>query len=172
MAAFASSYIPTVASTVTRSADVASVNTLSPWFNATEGTIFAEYSFYGADALYNNPVVMITNGTEDNYEAILGYNPAYGWIQSGGVTSCGLSSGGSTTINTNYKAAFAFKVNDFAFSLNGGAAVTDASGTVPTVTQMLLGRRVAASKSLHGHLRQIAYYPVRLTNAQLQALTS
>lgn len=33
-----SSYIPTGASQVTRAADVASVNTLSPWYNASEGT--------------------------------------------------------------------------------------------------------------------------------------
>jgi hypothetical protein len=39
---FATSYIPTTTATVTRSEDRASVNTLSPWYNATEGTLYAE----------------------------------------------------------------------------------------------------------------------------------
>lgn len=169
---FATSYIPTLASAVTRSADVASVNTLSPWMNQTEGTIFAEYSFYGADAAFNNTAVMLTDGTENNYEALFGYTPAYGWVQSGGATSAGLTTGGATAINTNYKSALAFKANDFAFSINGASPATDTSGTVPTVTEMLLGRRVASSKPLHGHLRRVAFFPRRLSNAELQALTA
>jgi hypothetical protein len=169
---FSTSYIPTVAATVTRSADVASVNTLSPWMNQTEGTIFAEYSFYGADAAFNNTAVMLTDGTENNYEALFGYTPAYGWVQSGGATSAGLTTGGATAINTNYKSALAFKANDFAFSINGASPATDTSGTVPTVTEMLLGRRVASSKPLHGHLRRVAFFPRRLSNAELQALTA
>jgi hypothetical protein len=36
--AFATSYIPTTTTSLTRSADEAAVNTLSPWFNAAEWT--------------------------------------------------------------------------------------------------------------------------------------
>jgi hypothetical protein len=169
---FATSYIPTLASSVTRSADVASVNTLSPWFNATEGTLFAEYSFYGADSAYNNTPAMLTDGTENNYIAIFGYSSAYGWVQASGATSAGLTVGGTTAINTTYKAAVAYKTDDFAFSLSGISPATDSSGSVPTVTSMLLGRRVSSSKPLHGHIRRVAYFPRRLQNAELQALTA
>ena len=169
---FATSYLPTLAASVTRSADVASVNTLSPWYNATEGTLFAEYSFYGADPFFNNTPVMINDGTENNYIAIFGYSSAYGWVQASGAASAGLTVGGTTAINTTYKAAVAYKTDDFAFSLSGISPATDSSGSVPTVTSMLLGRRVASSAPLQGHLRRIAYYPRRLLAAELQSLTA
>ncbi len=40
---FPTSYIPTEASQVTRSADVASVNTLSPWYNPASGTFVVDH---------------------------------------------------------------------------------------------------------------------------------
>jgi len=41
LGAFATSVIPTTTAAATRSADVASVNTLSPWFNSVSGTLYA-----------------------------------------------------------------------------------------------------------------------------------
>ena len=42
--AFPTSYIPTVASQVTRAASDAALNTLTPWFNATQGTFVIKHS--------------------------------------------------------------------------------------------------------------------------------
>jgi len=171
MAAFASSYIPTLASTVTRSADVASVNTLSPWFNATEGTIYAEWDFAGYSSF--NPVIDI--GTDQNNIMTLSVNssvvPRF-TVVSGGVTQANLTLGSAASPNTTYKHVGAYKENDFAACLNGGTVVTDTSGTVPAATQATLGGTIALTRALNGHLRRIAVYPRRLTNVELQALTA
>jgi hypothetical protein len=141
--AFATSYIPTVASTVTRSADVASVNTLSPWYSATEGTLFTD-----ADLTVSAYVVQV-----------------------GGASQVGLNPG-SFTFTTPFRIAATYKLNDFAASQNGATVVTDTSGTIPTVTTLFLGYQGGGGGVLNGHLRRIAYYPRRLTNAELQALSA
>jgi hypothetical protein len=99
--AFPTSYIPTTTTALTRSADVASVNTLSPWFNATEGTIFVEAS-----------------------------------PQASNVASVLL-----TDLNT---------------------AVTDRISLAKLIT----------SGNANGYLRRVTYYPRRLSDAELQAITT
>lgn len=182
MAAFASSYIPTVASTVTRSADVASVNTLSPWFNATEGTLFAEFDFIGlnpASPGINQGVVCFTDeiGASNNL-GLLAYGDGsasrYGFVFSGSSLVAFLS-GSASSVNTTYKSALATKANDFRLVNSGGSVISDTSGAMPTgMNQLLLGNLYFTTNPTYqnGHLRRVAYYPRALTTAELQALTA
>jgi len=73
--------------------------------------------------------------------------------------------------NAVAKTAFAYKLNDYAISGNGAAVATDTSSAVPTIDQVLLGND-NEGRRLNGHLRRIAYFPRRLQNAELQALTA
>lgn len=167
LGSFSTSYIPTLASTVTRSADVASVNTLSPWFNATEGTLFAEFNAY-TGVSYSNPASLFTNAS-NQVSIVAG-------TAGSGATGLVVISGGSVLVSIgtrvlSQKIAGAYKLNDFAVSTNGAAADTDTSGTVPSISTLGLGSAYS-SAYLNGHLRRVAYYPRRLTNAELQALTA
>jgi hypothetical protein len=69
------------------------------------------------------------------------------------------------------KKALAYRAADFAGCLNGGTVSTGATGTVPTVTNLRIGRFVSANH-LNGWISRIVYYPTRLSNATLQALTA
>jgi hypothetical protein len=69
------------------------------------------------------------------------------------------------------RTAGAYKVNDFAVSTNGGTVATDTLGTIPTVDRLRLGERVTGN-NLNGYLRRITYYPRRLSNAELQTITT
>lgn len=176
--AFATSYIPTVASQVTRSADLASMTgtNFSSWFNATEGTVVSNITLRNTPALATQSLYAISNGTIS--ERIL---VATG-TGSGGNINSAVSTGGvlqAQTINGslsnagNYKYANTYKINDFASIVNGGSAVVDTSGNVPTVDRLFLGANHAGNTSfLNGTISRIAYYPTRLTNAQLQSLSS
>jgi hypothetical protein len=62
-------------------------------------------------------------------------------------------------------------VNNFAQSLNGSSAITDVAGSVPISATLVIGAG-GFSLPLNGHIRQIAYYPRRLQNQELVALTS
>jgi len=171
---FATSYIPTLASSVTRSADVASVNTLSPWMNEVEGTIYGEItSLTGALALTNQSVAEIDTGSTNDRNKISRYNGIiYGSTTTGGTFQADVSLGNAASANTVYKAAYRFKANDFAGTINGGTVQTDTSGTVPSsLTKLWLGNN-PNSDYLNGHLRRVAFYPRALTAAELQALTA
>lgn len=167
---FATSYIPTVASQVTRSADAASVNTLSPWYNATEGTIYVETG-PTADNTYPTGAVF-TDGTTSNNILIQGANPATSqqfYIVSGGAAQVNLAT--QTFSSTLTKTAAAYKANDFAYSTQGAAVSTDVAGSVPTVSQLVIGAE-RTSNPFNGTIRRITYYPRRLSNAELQAITA
>jgi hypothetical protein len=171
LGAFATSVIPTTTTALTRAADVASVNTLSPWYNSTNGTIYAEYQTT-SPSVSQVAVAFVDTGSGTTNRATVGqtataYNAA---TVDGGVAQASLTQGTSST--SVVKNAFAFAANDFAFTVNGAAPSVDAAGTVSSAfTQMLLGSRGGATP-LSGYLRRITYYPRRLSNAELQTITA
>lgn len=169
---FSTSYIPTTTAAVTRSADVASVNTLSPWFNAVEGTLFAEY--VATNSAQNNAAIAFSDGTNNNRMIIRATNASAQTVFIG--VSSGATQWGSVIatalINTITKSAFGYKTDDVAWVRNGGAVGTDTLAIIPAVTGLKLGTDGDGALFINGYLRRITYYPTGFTNAQLQALTA
>lgn len=160
---FATSYIKTEAASVTRSADVASVNTLSPWWNNVEGTLFADYT-----ASSSSFVAMLYTDASNNMVMIGGTSGAAFDVNNAGVVQATL---GARVLSA--KIAARFKANDFAVCLNGGAVATDTSGTVPSITDRLaLGYFPGVGLQINGYLRRVTFYPRTLTSAELQAITA
>jgi hypothetical protein len=170
--AFPTSYIPTVAATVTRNADAASMTgtNFSSWFNNAEGTIYTEAL---ANALGSFRIASVSDGTTSN-RILLSAQFNGGervLIVSNGSTSASLANG-SYSANQFFKQATTYKVNDFALVVNAATATTDTSGTVPVVNQANIGAGQGGASVFNGTIRKLAYYPSRLPDAQLQALTS
>jgi hypothetical protein len=168
--AFATSYIPTIASTVTRSADVATItgSLFSQWYNQSEGGFIVE-----ADTVQSvDPsATAASDGTLNNRIQLFFGAASHLFVRVGGVTQADLDAG-SITLNTPAKLAAAYKLNDFAASLNGGAAVTDTSGSLPTADRLSIGTNPSAAAQLNGHIRSIRYVPVRAADFQLQQVTT
>ncbi len=154
---FATSYLPTLASSVTRSADVASVNTLSPWFNATEGTLFIEANMQdAAGAGINYGFASFNDGSVNNemlFYKSSGGAPAdarFATVVSGSLQG-DIDSGLNLQDNVVFKIAGCFKLNDFAVSANGLSVQTDTVSQVPTVNNL----QIASSRFagvLNGHV--------------------
>jgi hypothetical protein len=175
--AFATSVIPTTTTALTRNADVASMTgtNFSSWFNAAEGTLLAQV-IYGADV--NCKTAFINNGAYTNLFSMQREASLDRWqvdVFSGGSRQALLTfATNSAAINSVSKCASAYKVDDFSGSVNGGTVVTDTSGLVPvSMDRLALGRdNVGSAEFLNGWLQRISYYPVRLPNSTLQALTA
>lgn len=171
---FITSAIPTTSATVTRAADVASMTgtNFSSWFNATQGTFVVEGSSNGINTSTGQATLFsVHDGTTSNrmrgkYGSLT--NPAFEGANGGASTWDVLGTGVSGATN---KLACAYAANDIAISLNGAAVSTDASATIPTVDRLTIGGFLTA-RELNGHIRRLSYYPTRLNNAQLQAITA
>jgi hypothetical protein len=174
LGAFATSVIPTTTTALTRAADVASVNTLSPWFNASEGTLFAEASGVATNVGGTGSLFSFDDGTTANriitFVLTSGLQPAFRVI-SGGSDQANFTAG-VISLGATFKLAAAYATNDFAATVNGGTVQTGTTGNVPTgQTTARLGVNVASAAHLNGYLRRITYYPRKLSSAQLQAIT-
>ena len=166
---FPTSYIPTVASTVTRSADNASITgtNFSSFYNPTEGTL----GFIGdtiSPSSYSTIYQIDDGGT--NNRLYLDKNSSNGRVVStvSGSNQC-LITLSTISSNTLFKLYGAYKLNDCAGSFNGGTVGTDTSATMPTCNMSRIG--TDGVNYINGRIAKLSYYPVRLSNSQLQSLT-
>jgi hypothetical protein len=173
---FVSSYIPTVASQVTRTSDqptIAAPNFAS-WYNSSEGTLVAEFDVVGINTS-SEVVAAISDATANNLflPFVNSGGSTFVNVISGGVTSANLNAG-AVTVNAVTKLATVYRVNDFAASQNGAVPTVDTAGAVPVGANTLnLGWAAPyGGLFLNGHLRRLYFYPTRLSNAQLQALST
>jgi hypothetical protein len=86
-------------------------------------------------------------------------------VKVAGVTQADLNLGAVANM-TAFKLAVRAKANDFAASLNGGAVVTDVSGSLPTVTTLRVGNS-AAGEQWNAWVKTAVIIPEALTDATL-----
>jgi hypothetical protein len=166
--AFATSYIPTVATSLTRNADVVSMTgtNFSSWYNATSGAILARSR--QSVITGTRPSIYISDGTTNNIISLRGLaaNPEL-YIKA--TTDQAQIDAGTLTANSSFGLVGAWTTDNCAAAINGGAAVTDTSATIPTVDQMLIGSD--GTNYLNGQVERISYWPQRIINAEAQAFS-
>lgn len=171
--AFATPVIQTTAAAATRSAPSVSTTSLG-WYNATEGT-FVAVSTLGQTTAQNEALFDLNDNSTNNRVVLRAQVSGSGTqvtIRSGGATSAALTSAVAVTA-TQRKTAVVYKVNDFAICVNGEAPVAGGAGAVPvSPTQLLVGYEQGPLGWLNGWIQSIAYYPRRLANGTLQALST
>jgi hypothetical protein len=167
---FATSYIPTVASSVVRSADVCSITgaNFTSFYNQSEGTMLTN-AFTPASG--DRTVLAADDNTANEMIRLRteGTNPFFK-VTDGGSELVAIDAG-TVSANTSFKLIGAYKLDDFASSINGGAAVTDTSGTTPTVDRMRIGTGQGGN-TMCGCVASLRYYKKRLSNAKLAQLTA
>ena len=164
---FPTSYIPTSGSTVTRSADVASLAVSEFGYNQDQGSVVLE-------------AVMPPSVISEQF-----------WILGSNTNSARWAFSNITSPNVNaYDGASIFTVSSLQPSATQKMAIgTDQStaimcldgvsgnqantnGNISSLTTVFyFGGNNGGPPYLNGHIKSIQYYPLRLSNAQLQALT-
>lgn len=164
---FPTSYIPTVASQVTRAADRLSIPTSAFPYNAAASTLVIDASYTSVVSYYEY-YVNLSDGTVTN---------TMSFTVNGGTAAIRLRSGGvdfmdhyrpsPLLVGTVTKIALTASLNDGAVSYNGAAVISDATVTMP-INVSVLSMAYFGS----GHIKRLEYYGSRKTNAQLQALST
>jgi hypothetical protein len=172
---FATSYIPTTTTALTRNADAANMTgtNFSSWYNDSAGTIYVE----GATLNSGGCFFSIEQGTGSISNSILlaGISSSMSFRVRGpaSATQALITLTGTYADNVSRKYSCAYEADSFNAAINGSiAGADDTSGTPPSPQDNLkLGYNASAGTNINGTIRRIAYYTTRLTDAQLQALT-
>jgi hypothetical protein len=173
--AFQTSYIPSVASQVTRAADIASMigNNFARWYNVNSGTLFAQ----AATSVYDigRNIFEAHDGTASN-RLIVGRNSSttsgIGTIITGGATQANIPVSDTFVGGGSGKFAMSFAANAVNVAGNGTLGTTDTSAILPVVDRARIGAAFTGATAWSGTIARIAYYNRRLANTELTALTS
>jgi len=168
---YATSYIPTSGSTVTRNQDQFTRDGIGSLINSTEGVLFAEIAALANDGTVR--YLSLSDGTSSNRVTILYYsssNNIRAIVSSAGGGGMDKNSGVSSLLDF-HKVAIKYKANDFAFWLDGVEVATDTSGAAP-IGLNRLALDLSNANNFFGKIKQLQVYKTALTDAQLTSLTS
>jgi hypothetical protein len=170
LGSYATSYIPTQGSQVTRVADACSQTPPSGIIGQTEGTLFVEIELASA----SEQIFIITSNAGNEVNRLQIYVDSSRKIGLyRGDASVSILSSSSYSLNSVLKIAAVYKSNDYALYINGVSVGTDTSATIPPTPSLLyLGSYVDGSKNNSVIVKQAQLYNTRLSNAELQALTT
>jgi hypothetical protein len=177
--AFATSYIPTVASQVTRSADSASMTgtNFSSWYRADEGTLYAESPLFvgiGKDFV----VVEVFNSSAINARKSMflensSNNFVYRTANSANTVTDLRKTSATPTSNVKYSAGWKFSTSFVGGSFNGETALTSSSAVTPLeINTLHIGRSRSGTAYRNGTISKVAFYPKCLSDAELQGLAT
>jgi len=169
---YATSYIPTSGSTVTRNQDIFTRDGIGSLINSTEGVLFLEMAALSNDGT-SRCISIFQNGS--NFIKFI-YSASSNRVDfvafSDGNVSCNITKVISNTTE-NTKFALKWKVNDFALWIDGTEVGTDLSGDAPLgMDKMYFTDEGGSGNKFFGKVKQLQVYNTALTDTQLAALTS
>ena len=174
--AFPTSYIPTTGTALTRSADMATISgsNFSSWYNQSEGSVYFKGGPRLAIPAPNNSYLLTFAGFSANSDQMVLYQNFF--FQSVVSTrklgvfgpSAAISPAGAGVSDN----AFGYSLNSVSYSRNTDFQTgTNANPISTAIIKLDLGLLNSASY-LNGHISRLTYWPERLPDATLQAITA
>jgi hypothetical protein len=163
--AFPTSYIPTVAASVVRSADVCSItgSDFTGFWNRFAGTCVV-----GVGSSLGSVPRFVSNAGSARTLEIYG-TTNIDFFEAAGAQEIRVVTSPTYPI----KLGLAYAINDYQSSYNGllGGSDTNTGGTIPNATALHIGNLGGTSNRLTGHIQSIRYFKKRLANAKLASFT-
>jgi hypothetical protein len=175
----ATSVIPTTNVAVTRNADTATMTgtNFSSWFNPAEGVLIVENTRFTGNGDFS---VTVYGATTAQYMAA-GYTNSSGditntpYIRNGSANSAQSAGGANRNPGVFKKDGFAYSVSANTFmGISSGELLTQISPAngFPSVSTLIFHNDATNSTiGASGWIKRLVYYPTRLSNTQLQAIT-
>lgn len=170
--AYATSYIPTTAATVTRNNDTCTKTGISALLGQTEGTFFVDIFGGAVSNNANSDILLVSDGSVNNRFRILTAtsNRLRFLAQlNGNVTALDYTYPTQYTGASRLKIAIAYKNNDSVVYLNGVSIFSSSNAIVISnnLSQLTLTNTVETQD-----FNQVLVFKTRLTNAELTTLTT
>ena len=177
----ASSYIPTVASTVTRAVDTAIIaagSNFSSWYTGgTTGTFVANW--YGSASSATARSVIATNDQTTKHLHLYQTASALTLRLADFGAAATVTTSNSLTAGALTKGAFSYNGTATSLCLNGGTVATGTLAFSAAPTWLSIGGPSTNGTSitdttvmLNNSIRTLKYFPARLSDGQIQGLTT
>ena len=164
----ATSYIPTVAATVTRNADVISKTGISSLIGQTQGTIVLDFELQ-SNNINGNYLFSLSDGTTSNLirSEIYILSPTVSQFRTG-LTTSGVGQGDNFTTITQLrnKMAISYSLNNFKLFINGVLVYTDTTATIPATSGFYLGNRIGVGNIIGANYKQAILFKTQLTDQE------
>ena len=169
---YATSYIPTNGSTVTRASETCTNAGNSTLINSTEGVLYAEISSFKNGGI-GDRTISISDGSTQNAIQLFLHNTA-------NRINFRLRSGGSLDVNISdftfeqnqiNKIACKYKSGDYALWINGVERATSTSSSLPSGLSVLAFDD-GSLYEFYGKVKAVTVYNTALKDAELTELTS
>ena len=167
---YPTSYIPTVASSVTRNADLISKTGISSLIGTTY-TVYGEIINEGIHNARHLALKLPTGGNYDDVVFIVQYfNGLQATANNSSSTAQFTINSGSYSIGQTLKYALRCEQNNVAFYINGVQIGVDTLCTIPAVSTLYIGNYV--DLQLGSKIKSTIIFPSALTNTELAQLTT
>ena len=169
---YATSYIPTSGSTVTRNKDVFTRDGISSLINSTEGCVFGEGNFAESNSSSYNYFASLSDGTVNNRLEIRQTSSNVQFLWRVATYQSQISTSG-VDVGSNFKFAVNYSSANIKFYVNGN--LIDTINTPTLWSANTLNRLAfddgAGGNCFYGNMKQLQVYDTALTDNQLIQLT-
>ena len=170
---YATSYIPTYGSTVTRATETLTGSGNSTLINSTEGVLYAEIAALAEESASKR--ITISDGTLTNRITLsVAANIISGFINVNNVTQYTFFESGQNITSFN-KIAVKYKANDFALWINGVEYDVDTSGSTfsaNTLNVINFANATITDNDFYGKVKALAVFNEALSDSELTQLTT
>jgi hypothetical protein len=169
---YPTSYIPTTTTAVTRTQDTASKTGISSLINSTEGVLFVEVAALADDGTSRSISIFQNVSNFIKFQYSTTSNRVDFVAFSSGAVSCNITKVITNTTDNN-KFALKWKLNDFAFWINGVEVGTDTSGNAPIgMDKISFTNEGGVSNPFYGNCQSLMVFPSALSDTELATLTT